>query len=37
MAADPVKPVRSWMNDHPVTSYYIAFIVTLLLVLELLD
>lgn len=29
------QPVRVWLNEHPATSTYIAFIVTVLLILQL--
>jgi hypothetical protein len=30
-------PVRDWMDEHPVTATYIAVMVTILFVLQVLD
>lgn len=30
-------PVRSWMNEHPATTTYIAIVVTVILLLQILD
>jgi hypothetical protein len=37
MTTDPKKPVRDWMNSNPVWSMYIAFVVTLLLIIKLVE
>lgn len=37
MSENPHTPVRNWLNDHPATATYIAFIVTLLLILQLYE
>jgi hypothetical protein len=29
------RPVRNWLNEHPATATYTAFVVTLLLILQL--
>jgi hypothetical protein len=34
---DPQRPVRSWMDEHPATTWYIAVVVTILLALQLLE
>jgi hypothetical protein len=31
------QPVRDWMNDHPWTTIYIAIVVTLLLILQVIE
>jgi hypothetical protein len=31
------KPVRDWMDSHPVTTIYIAVMVTALFVLQIVD
>lgn len=34
---DPNAPVRTWLNSHPATATYIAFVVTVLLILQLIE
>ncbi len=29
------RPVREWLNEHPATSFYVAVVVTILLILQL--
>lgn len=32
---DPDQPIRSWLNEHPATATYIAFVVTVILLLQI--
>lgn len=32
---NPNQPVRNWLNEHPATATYIAFIVTVILLLQI--
>jgi len=37
MSEDPNRPVRNWLDAHPSTAAYVAIVVTILLLLQLIE
>lgn len=37
MRPDPNTPVRNWFSDHPATATYVAVVVTILLLLQVIE